>query len=79
MTDNMDLLDDYWFYLDDLDETINGRIHDRLWECGDGSFIEIDDMETSHIENAIAFIRRNNMGHLDPYIPVFQKELLKRL
>jgi len=79
MTDNMDLLDDYWFYLDALDETIMERIRDGLWECGDGSFIAIEDMETSHIENALAFIRRNNMTHLFDYITVFQKELKNRL
>lgn len=50
-----------------------------IWHTKDGKEIKIKDMETSHIKNCIAFIRRNDkIDMYEPYIKTFEEELKRR-
>jgi len=50
-----------------------------IWHTKDGKELKIKNMETSHIKNCIAFIRRNDKNDMyEPYIKVFEEELKRR-
>ena len=37
------------------------------WKCGDGSEVEIGEMSTAHLENAIAMLKRKGFVSLDVF------------
>lgn len=49
------------------------------WKTRDGTRLKIKDMETSHIKNCIAFIRRFDKRDLyEPFVVAFKTELERR-
>jgi hypothetical protein len=50
-----------------------------VWTTKDGREIPVEEMTTSHIQNTIALLERNNCDDMyTPWITVFHKELQRR-
>ena len=49
-----------------------------LWITKDGRYLNVSEMEISHIQNCIRMLERNDSPFKDIYIPMFKKELEKR-
>ena len=49
-----------------------------LWITRDGRYMQIREMETSHIHNCIRMLKRNNSPYKEIYIKAFEKELAER-
>lgn len=49
-----------------------------LWITKDGRYLHVSEMETSHIENCIRMLERNNSPFKKYYIPMFENELRAR-
>ena len=46
------------------------------WKCKDGSVVNVEDMETSHIQNCIKMLKTKKTGKI--WIERFEKELERR-
>lgn len=55
----------------------NNAMH-GLWIKKDGELIHVSNMETSHIQNCIKMLNRNDSPFKDVYIQMFERELKKR-
>jgi len=51
---------------------------DPIWVTRDGRFLKISEMETSHVLNAIAKIRRSRSGWRIEYLDRLELELVIR-
>lgn len=49
-----------------------------LWITKDGRYLNVSEMEISHIQNCIRMLERYDSPFKDIYIPMFKKELEKR-
>ena len=48
------------------------------WETREGEILDVKDMQTSHIKNCIAYIKRKNWECAFVCIPMFEEELKRR-
>ncbi len=49
-----------------------------MWITKDGRYLNVSEMEISHIQNCIRMLERYDSPFKDIYIPMFKKELKKR-
>lgn len=49
-----------------------------LWETKEGKVLSVKEMETSHINNCIKMLKRNNSPFAYIYVPMFEEELRER-
>lgn len=80
----MSLADDMIEHIMDMDEyyvcmQIDEEAKAGFWETKDGTQIHVTDMTTSHIKNAINFIKKRNYhDRYLPWINRFKEELERR-
>ena len=61
------------------EEDIWNEAQNGVWETKDGRLIPVEEMTTEHINNTIAFIKRNWDNEIyQPWIDVFNEELERR-
>lgn len=68
-------------YYDEQQQYEDNEYEARMgnWYTRGGKKLKIKDMETSHIKNCIAFIRRNDKRDLyEPFVVAFKAELERR-
>lgn len=59
-------------------ERVQNLIVHRMWCCKDGRLMSVEDMTTSHIQNCINMLERNNNPFKKDYIQMFNNELERR-
>jgi len=74
-----DYIDDYAYDFEEAYKAVQTDAENGIWVTREGKELKISEMETSHIKNCIAFIKRNDSDDMyHCYIPVFEKELKRR-
>lgn len=88
MSDTTDDMEYYGGMMEAHFEIAERNLEDGNWTMKNGQYINVKDMETSHINNCLAMLTRNSLeelaenGAVDDFtlnwIKVFEKELKRR-
>ena len=71
--------DHAWELYNEMKYDIEEEAERGVWTTKDGREIPVEEMTTSHIQNTIALLERNNCDDMyTPWITVFHKELQRR-